>query len=75
MSGFGPKGMKMKMFHTLIALAAIAGFQPAWAQSGQAMAAMDHGSMNMQGGSVPSNARDPHAYADGKDVYKRQHKH
>ncbi len=65
MSGFGPKGMKMKLFHTLIALAAIAGFQPAWAQSGQAMAAMDHGSMNMQGGSAPSNARDPHAYADG----------
>ena len=29
-----------------------------WAQ-------MDHGEMQMQGGSAPDNARDPHAYSDG----------
>jgi copper resistance protein B len=27
----------------------------------------DHGSMSMQGGSAPPNARDPHAYSDGYD--------
>lgn len=27
--------------------------------------AMDHSMMNMQGGSAPANARDPHAYSDG----------
>jgi copper resistance protein B len=27
--------------------------------------AMDHGAMQMQGGSAPADARDPHAYADG----------
>ena len=31
---------------------------PAWSQ-------MDHDEMNMQGGSVPDDARDPHAYSDG----------
>ena len=65
MSKFGQKGMKMKMRKALIALVAIAGFQPVWAQSGQEMAAMDHGNRSMQGGSAPTNARDPHAYADG----------
>ena len=30
-----------------------------------AIAAMDHGDMQMQGGSAPPDARDPHAYADG----------
>jgi len=29
------------------------------------MAAMDHGDMQMQGGSAPPDARDPHAYAGG----------
>ena len=28
---------------------------------------MDHGSMSMQGGSAPPDARDPHAYAEGYD--------
>lgn len=28
---------------------------------------MDHGGMSMQGGKPPSDARDPHAYADGED--------
>ena len=28
---------------------------------------MDHGSMSMQGGKAPSDARDPHAYSDGYD--------
>lgn len=30
-----------------------------------AIAEMDHGEMQMQGGSAPSDARDPHAYSDG----------
>lgn len=30
-----------------------------------AMQGMDHGDMNMQGGSAPSDARDPHAYSGG----------
>lgn len=30
-----------------------------------AMPAMDHGSMRMQGGEVPADARDPHAYSGG----------
>ncbi len=68
MSGFGRKGMTMKICHTLIATLAITAFQPAWAQSGQAASAMDHGTMNMQGGSAPADARDPHAYADGNTL-------
>lgn len=63
MSGLGQKGIKI--FHALIASIAIAGFQPVWAQSGHAASAMDHGNMDMQGGSAPADARDPHAYADG----------
>jgi copper resistance protein B len=31
----------------------------------QGTAAMDHGEMNMQGGSAPPDARDPHAYSGG----------
>ena len=68
MSGFGQKGMTMKICHTLIATIAIAGFQPVSAQSVQAESAMDHGNMNMQGGSAPADARDPHAYADGNTL-------
>ncbi len=30
-----------------------------------AVAQMDHGEMQMQGGSPPANTRDPHAYSDG----------
>src|SRR5690606_23038375 len=30
-----------------------------------ALAQMDHGDMQMQGGSAPADARDPHAYSDG----------
>lgn len=33
--------------------------------SGMSMGAMDHGEMNMQGGSAPADARDPHAYSGG----------
>lgn len=39
----------------------VLGLVSAW--SAEAMAQMDHGSM--QGGSPPSDARDPHAYSDG----------
>ncbi|OYY62232.1 MAG: copper resistance protein CopB [Hydrogenophilales bacterium 28-61-11] len=31
----------------------------------QDMSGMDHGDMQMQGGSAPANARDPHAYSGG----------
>jgi copper resistance protein B len=56
-----------------IALAAMAiGWSPVWAQEPaqkagemEAMPGMDHGSM--QGGSAPSDARDPHAYSGGYD--------
>lgn len=35
------------------------------AGTGQRDDAMDHGEMNMQGGSAPPDARDPHAYSGG----------
>lgn len=34
-------------------------------QVNTALAQMDHGEMQMQGGSAPADARDPHAYSDG----------
>lgn len=34
-------------------------------QNEAAPAPMDHGSLKMQGGSAPADARDPHAYSDG----------
>ena len=34
-------------------------------QTNTVMAQMDHGDMQMQGGSAPADARDPHAYSDG----------
>lgn len=34
-------------------------------QTNTALAQMDHGDMQMQGGSAPADARDPHAYSDG----------
>ena len=34
-------------------------------QVNTALAQMDHGDMQMQGGSAPADARDPHAYSDG----------
>lgn len=34
-------------------------------QVNTALAQMDHGDMQMQGGSEPADARDPHAYSDG----------
>lgn len=68
MSGFGPKGKTMKICRTLIASIAVAGLLPVSAQSEEAASAMDHGSMNMQGGSAPADARDPHAYADGNTL-------
>mgnify|MGYP003652353350 CR=1 FL=1 len=39
-----------------------------WAQ-------MDHGDMQMQGGSAPDNARDPHAYADGHTLTEGPYAH
>lgn len=49
----------------LAALLATAGFDTplAWAQP--SAPAMDHGSMQMQGGSAPADARDPDAYSGG----------
>lgn len=35
------------------------------ADTGHDMAGMDHGDMQMQGGSAPADARDPHAYSGG----------
>lgn len=34
----------------------------------QEMGGMDHGSMNMQGGPAPADARDPHAYSGGNTL-------
>ena len=61
-----------------IAMAAMAiDLSPVWAQTPiapaqkagemEAMPGMDHGSMSMQGGSAPPDARDPHAYSGGYD--------
>ena len=38
---------------------------PSAADSSQDMQGMDHGDMQMQGGSAPADARDPHAYSGG----------
>jgi len=83
--------MKNKRMHVLaMAIAAILGGAPAWAQGNPAAsghaghtgmgskppaattpkqaevpAMMDHGDMDMQGGSAPPDARDPHAYSGG----------
>lgn len=46
-------------------LLALLGSPLAVAQSSVAMQGMDHGAMQMQGGSAPADARDPHAYAGG----------
>ena len=35
------------------------------ASGAEAAPAMDHGSMKMQGGSAPADARDPHGYSNG----------
>lgn len=60
------KGMPMKLTTPMLAVVATLGFSSAWAQSGgHDMAGMDHGSMSMQGGAAPADARDPHAYAGG----------
>ncbi len=49
----------MAQFVGLTVVLAALGHSPAvWAQ-------MDHGNMQMQGGSAPDDARDPHAYSDG----------
>lgn len=37
--------------------------------------AMDHGSMSMQGGSAPPDARDPHAYSGGYDLSQLPMRH
>lgn len=39
--------------------------KPAGKPAGAASGAMGHDGMNMQGGSAPPDARDPHAYSDG----------
>lgn len=53
-----------------LAIAVLAlGLAPAWAQEPaeamKSMPGMDMGSMSMQGGSAPPDARDPHAYSGG----------
>jgi copper resistance protein B len=37
-------------------------------QANAVLAQMDHGDMQMQGGSAPADARDPHAYSDGNTL-------
>lgn len=53
----------------LILALAVLGAGHAMAQT-PATPAMDHGDMNMQGGSVPADARDPHAYSGGLTLDK-----
>jgi copper resistance protein B len=48
------------------AMPAMAGAsQPTGSGADKGMGAMDHGKMQMQGGSAPADARDPHAYSGG----------
>lgn len=65
----------MMMNNRAILIAAamlLIGSFPVWAQDAAAtatgdMGGMDHGSMSMQGGTAPPDARDPHAYSGGED--------
>ncbi len=54
--------MNIKTIKIVIFTAAI------YLQINPALAEMDHGDMQMQGGSAPADARDPHAYADGNTL-------
>ena len=59
----------------IVAVLLTVGLSPAWAQETAvtpALAQMDHG--NMQGGTAPPDARDPHAYSDGLAFGAHQHK-
>jgi copper resistance protein B len=59
----------------IVAVLLTVGLSPAWAQEIAvipAVAQMDHG--NMQGGTAPPDARDPHAYSDGRTFGAHQHK-
>jgi len=53
------------MDHSGIDPSAMPGMKPEKTETAGEMPGMDHGEMNMQGGSAPPDARDPHAYSGG----------
>jgi copper resistance protein B len=53
------------MDHSGMDPSAVPGMRPEKTQTAGEMPGMDHGEMNMQGGSAPPDARDPHAYSGG----------
>jgi copper resistance protein B len=58
--------------NTIAAAILLIGSSPLWAQDAAAtatgdMGGMDHGTMSMQGGAAPPDARDPHAWSGGED--------
>lgn len=53
------------MDHSGMDPSAMPGMKPGKMETVGEMPGMDHGEMNMQGGSAPPDARDPHAYAGG----------
>ena len=55
------RGKAMKSLTTLV-------FAVSTLQANAVLAQMDHGDMQMQGGSAPADARDPHAYSDGNTL-------
>ncbi len=56
--------MKLKIMNRLTAVVLSVGTL----QINYALAQMDHGEMQMQGGTAPADARDPHAYSDGNTL-------
>lgn len=53
------------MDHSGMDPSAMPGMRPEKTETAGEMPGMDHGEMNMQGGSAPPDARDPHAYSGG----------
>lgn len=53
------------MDHSGMDPSAMPGMKPEKTETAGEMPGMDHGEMNMQGGSAPPDARDPHAYSGG----------
>lgn len=53
------------MDHSGMVPSAMPGMKPEKTETASEMPGMDHGEMNMQGGSAPPDARDPHAYSGG----------
>ena len=53
------------MDHSGMEHSAMPGMRPEKTETAGEMPGMDHGEMNMQGGSAPPGARDPHAYSGG----------